>query len=150
MAISRGARALADRFSGGKGRDGMRIPQLARFFALASVIALAGCPEKSAAPGATGATSEGGGASNVAATYDFSKKEHLFVIYAAHASGDPGLIQKTCEKYGLYDSKGMPIVERYNKYTESLQKFGCEHPEEWTKFLEENNGKWKEYVQKHM
>jgi len=71
-------------------------------------------------------------------------------VYAAHASGDTELIKQVCKKFGLYDSNGMPIADQYAKYTESMQKYTQANAEEWTKFVTENNGKWKEYVKSKM
>ncbi len=130
----------------------MKIGYLACVFAVSGALFLAGCPgDQGTGTGGTGAGGAAAGASkDVATKYDPNNKEHLFFIYAAHQANDPELLKKACMKYGLYDSNGMPIMDQYSKYSESMSKYAQEHSEEWNKFLQENNGKWKEYVEKRM
>ncbi len=101
---------------------------------LGPALLLTGCPGESApAPAAVVA-------------FDPSDERQVFLVYAAHKSGDPDLIQRICQRFGLYDEKGTLVPEKYATYTSALARVSTGSPEKWSKFVRDNDGKWADYV----
>lgn len=117
-----------------------------------TAFSLTGCPGQGgntpaipAVPGVSAPAAGSGGAS-----YDPSNKDQLFLYYAATQTGDKDMMNAAGKKVGIYDGNGFPKMDAMASYSAAVGKYGTEHPDEWKKFLDENSGKWKEYVTAHM
>jgi hypothetical protein len=131
----------------------MRMTILAAGLALAgAALLLPGCPGScnGGGGGEPAAASRPAPASPTAApkdAFDPNDKDQVLAIYAAHQAADRDLLRSTCQRYGLYDANGVPVMEQYGRYTAAVSRYATEHPDEWAKFRAENEGKWRAYLQ---
>lgn len=137
----------------------MRLFSISMILGLA--LALTGCPGESK-PATTPTAGTGGGTttgtdagassaqtSDVKA--DWSKKENLFLAYAAEQvvpQTDKDAMD-AMKKVGLYNSKGFLVGTEFQSYLKARTAFETDHADEWKKFTTENSKDWKAYLTKN-